>query len=153
MRMRTWVRSRRLSASVRGEWPTTPANACVCATSTRPSRSSVTCVNYTWRVRSRRPSCWSSTRLWRWSSAWNNKSEVSACLLQGGQSQMMMAHPRWKLGFSQLFTENSFSLFRHLFLHIHFLPLLLLVKIEWIYIYFWPHEGSTVSRKHSIVWQ
>lgn len=50
------------------------------------------------------------------------------CVFAAGR-QMMMAHPRWKLGFSQLSTENSFSLFRHIF------PLLLLVKIEWIYIY------------------
>lgn len=81
-RMRTWARSRRPNASARGGWPTTPVNVCVCGTSTRPLRSWVTCVSCTWRVRSHRPSCWCCTRPSQWSSAWNNKSEVSASLLQ-----------------------------------------------------------------------
>lgn len=78
MRMRIWARSRRQNVSVIGGWPTTPGNVCVCETSTKPLRSWVTCVSCTWRARNRRPSCWCCTRPWRWSSAWSNKSEVSA---------------------------------------------------------------------------
>lgn len=81
MRTRIWARSRRPNVSVRGGWPTTRVNACACGTSTRPLRSWVTCVSCTWRARSHKPNCWCYTRLWRWSSAWNNKSEVSASLL------------------------------------------------------------------------
>lgn len=82
MRTRTWARSRRPNASARGGWPTTPVSVCACGTSTRPLRSWATCVRCTWRARSRRPSCWCCTRPWPWSSAWNNKSEVSASLLR-----------------------------------------------------------------------
>lgn len=76
-RMRIWTPSRRSSGRRSGGWPTTPASVCACATSTRPSRSWAACASCTWRARSRRPSCWSCTRPWQWSSAWSSKSEVS----------------------------------------------------------------------------
>lgn len=81
MRTRIWVRSRRPNVSVRGGWPTTLVSVCVYGISMRPLRSWVTCVSCIWRVRSHKPNCWCCTRPWRWSSAWNNKWEVSASLL------------------------------------------------------------------------
>ena len=107
MRMKIWARSRRPNVSARGGWPTTLANAFVCGTSTRLSRSWVTCVSCTWRVRSPRPSCWCCTRRWQWSSAWNNKSEVSHyyCTIRSLLYYYHIQWPQWQQMFFFVWTN------------------------------------------------
>ena len=102
MKMRVWIRSRRLNVSVREGWLTTPVSGWGCETSTGPSRSWAACANSTWRARSPKLNCSSSIRLWLSSSAWSSKSGVSVQPAHA-LSQHQKADPSTALNVSSMF--------------------------------------------------